>query len=99
MNHVKIFEDLVLNKKCEIADGVFLSCGNEINIKVFNSNGTVKITIGSPSLSIEIHKMGMIALSRILKPTIESVTITKDSYIISINNAPDIEVKRDTSNS
>jgi hypothetical protein len=99
MDYVKVLEELITKKRCQISDGVFLSCGHEVNLRIFNDDGEVKISVGSPSLNVEIHKMGMITLSKMLRPTIESVTITKDAYIISVDNAPDIEVKRDTSNS
>lgn len=99
VNNIGILEELIIKKRCQISDGVFLVCGPEVNLKIFNENDNVKISIGSPSVKIEVHKMGIITLSKLLRPTIESITITKDSYIISIDNAPDIEVKRDNSNS
>ena len=99
MDHVKVLEELITKKRCQISDGVFLVCGHEVNLRIFSENDSVKITVGSPSLKVEIHKMGMMTLSKILRPTIESITITKEAYVISIANAPDIEVKRDTSNS
>lgn len=92
---VGMFETLVKNKELSLSDGVVIKCGNEINLSIYNSENGVVIDVGSPSVHVSISKLGPAKLLNWLRPTIESITITPLSYKISLDNAPDIEIKRD----
>ena len=96
-DYVNMLEDLVKNKSAEVSDGVTLKCGEEINLSIFKheSVDAVVIKFHSPSVRVEISKMGPLNLVNALRPTVESITITKKSYKISVDNAPDVEVSRD----
>lgn len=90
-----LLEELVKNRSVEIADGVEARCGDEINLKIVSENGNVVIKFGSPAVQVFISKMGPLRLLNAVRPTLESITITDNSFKISVDNAPDMEVKRE----
>lgn len=94
MNYVSMLETLVKERSVEISDGIELKCGEEINISIFEKGDEVVIKFGSPVVQVHVTKMGPVRLLNIVRPTVESVTITERSYKISIDNGPDMEVAR-----
>ncbi len=99
MNAITIFENLVKNKSVEVRDGFNLKCGYEVNLKIYQEGDDVVIHVQSPSVHAEISKMGPLNLVNFLNPSVEKIIITPTSYRVVLNNLPDIEVKRDISNS
>jgi len=95
MKLIDLFEELVKNKTVEVSDGVNIRCGDEINLVVSSHNDEVVIRFGSPAVQVFISKMGPLRLLNAVRPTIESITITDKSFKISVDNAPDMEVKRE----
>jgi hypothetical protein len=97
INYLGMLEDLIKTKSVQVSDGIVLKCADEINLSIFKhaSMDAVVIKFHSPSVKVEISKMGPLNLINVLRPTVESITISKRSYKISIDNAPDIEVSRD----
>jgi hypothetical protein len=89
-------EKLVKEKVLAIADGVNVKIDDELKFTVSYNNGVV-IKFDS-TVRVEIFALGPYRLFNLLNPTIESITILPESFKISINNMPDIEVKRDNSN-
>jgi hypothetical protein len=95
MNLIDLFEQLVKNKTVEVSDGVNVKCGDEINLTISSHNDEVVIKFGSPAVQVFISKMGPLRLLNAVRPTIESITITDKSFKVSVDNAPDMEVKRE----
>ncbi len=96
MDYVSVLEKLIKNRFVEISDGVELKCGEEINISIFSKNDEIVIKFGSPAVQVHVTKMGPMRLLNLVRPTVKSVTITEKSYKISVDNAPDIEVARES---
>lgn len=94
-DYVGLLESLIRNKSAEVSDGVTLKCGSEINLTIFAKGDEVVIKFGSPSVRVEVSKMGPLNLVNALRPTVQSITITPTSYKIEVDNAPDVEIKRD----
>ena len=89
-------EKLVKEKVLAIASGVNVRIEDELKFTVSYNKGVV-IKFDSV-VRVEITSLGPYKLFNLLNPTSESVTILPESFKISINNMPDIEVKRDNSN-
>lgn len=94
MNYINLFEQLVKNREVEVSDGVTLKCGEEINLSILKDKGNVVIKFGSPAVQVHVSKMGPINLINVIRPTVESITITEKSFKISVDNAPDMEISR-----
>jgi hypothetical protein len=88
-------EDLSRQRELEVSSGVMLKCGEEINLSIFQRDGNTVIKFGSPAVHVHISKMGPLNLVNALRPTVEEIVITKSSYKIKLDNAPDIEVSRE----
>lgn len=93
---LETFEKLVKEKSCVIAPGVEIRCGQEINISVFFEDGDTVVKFGSPSIQVHITKMGPMKLLNIVRPTITQIRIKEKSFVICLDNAPDIEVDRES---
>jgi hypothetical protein len=93
-NLIDIFTELVNNRVAEVSDGVQIKCGDEINLAISSENGNPIIKFGSPAVQVYITKMGPMRLLNAVRPTLKSITITDQSFKISVDNAPDIEVSR-----
>jgi hypothetical protein len=91
---LELLETLIKEKEVEIADGVLLKCGDEVNITLFRSGDEVVLKFGSPAVQVFITKMGPVKLINALRPTLESITIG-DTIKVSVDNAPDIEISRE----
>lgn len=96
MDYVSLLETLVKDRSVEIADGIQLKCGEEINVSIFAKDDEVVIKFGSPAVQVHVTRMGPLRLLNIVRPTVKSLTIAKKSYRISVDNAPDIEVARES---
>lgn len=90
-----MFEKLIKNKSVEVSSGVELRCGSEVNLKIFEEDDNVIIKFGSPAVQVFVTKMGPLKLLNAVRPTVERITITNKSFIIKIDNGPDIEVSRE----
>jgi hypothetical protein len=91
---IDIFTELVNNKVAELSDGVQIKCGDEINLVISSEGGNPVIKFGSPAVQVFITKMGPMRLLNAVRPTLKSITITDESFKISVDNAPDMEVAR-----
>lgn len=92
---IDIFTKLVVDKVADISDGVQIKCGDEINLVISEENGNPVIKFGSPAVQVYISKMGPMRLLNAVRPTLQSITVTDNSFKISVDNAPDIEVSRE----
>lgn len=92
---VALVENLTKNREVEVAPGVVLKCGEEINLSIFSRDGHMVIKFGSPAVRVHISKMGPMNLINALRPTIQEIVVTDKSYKIVLDNAPDIEVARE----
>jgi len=92
---VALVENLANKKEVEVAPGVMLKCGEEINLSIFSRDGHMVIKFGSPAVRVYISKMGPMNLINALRPTIQEIVVTDKTYKIVLDNAPDIEVARE----
>jgi len=91
---MKLLEELIVNKSAEITDGVELRVGDEVNISIFAREGNMVVKFHSPSVHIFITKFGPLKLANRLRPTVEEIEITPESYIVRIDNGPDMSFER-----
>ncbi len=90
------FEKLVKDKASEVSPGVELRCGSEINLRIFEEDGNVVVKFGSPAVHVFITKLGPLQLLNAVRPTVNKIIITEKSFIIRLDNSPDIEVSRES---
>lgn len=93
-NFLEIFETLVLEHKVEVKEGVVLTCGDEINPKIYRKDGKVVIEFGAPFPYLHITKMGL-DISNLVKPKVNKIELTKTNINIWLSILPyAIEFKR-----
>jgi len=94
MDYLKLLEELLEKKRLEVSDGAAISCAETINLSISRvQSGQIIITFGSPYPYLLISKLGPISITEI-KRKVNSISINKDSYTLSIDDFPDITRSR-----
>ncbi len=75
MNAITILEKLIKEKSVEIGYGISLTCGYEVNAKIYSEDESVVIHIQSPSVYVKLSKMGPLNLVNALNPSVEKIII------------------------
>lgn len=93
-NPIEMFEELIRSKRLEVSDGVILTCGEAINPTIrLGQSDNIEVIFSSPYPYLLISKLGPVPIHEI-KRKVNSVSINKDSYTISIDDFPDITKSR-----
>lgn len=85
---------LLTEKKLEVAEGVFLHCSDEINMKVYEKDGNVIIEFSAPFAYVHVESFGPKRLLNLVKPRVEYVKLTPKSRVIKLSSLPEIEVEK-----
>lgn len=94
MNYLELLEELLENKRLEVAEGSAVSCAETINLSISRvAAGQTLITFSSPYPYLLISKLGPVRISEI-KRKVNSISINKESYTLSIDDFPDITKSR-----
>lgn len=92
---IGLLEQLLKNKQVEVQDGVSICCDKQlIHLDIYLKNDNIVIEFTAPFTYILITKLGPKRLLNIVRPRIESITITPKSYILKLSTFGDYEVER-----
>lgn len=89
----ELLKELLSTKKIEVADGVEMICGEEINVTLRLSGQKVIIDFGAPFVFINIDKLGPLDIFDI-KRRVNHIEVDQDTYTLNIDNFPDITKPR-----
>jgi hypothetical protein len=85
---IELLEKLLKDKKAEIQTGVFLCCDKGLikpTVSLNNDNNVV-IEFEAPFTYLHVEKLGPKRLLNLIKPRIESVTITPKSFNVKLSS-------------
>lgn len=96
MNYdLSLLEKLLKDKQVEIQDGVLICCEQQlIHLDIYLKNDNIVIEFAAPFTYLLVKKIGVKRLLNLVKPRIESITITPKSYIIKLSTIGDYEIER-----
>jgi len=90
---------LVKEHSLEISEGVFLTCGDRINIEIYEKDGEVVLDIGSPRLYIKVDQDAPLDKRikvNLIKPDIDKVILTKTEAIIKLSPLGEVRFSYET---
>lgn len=89
------FCDLVKNKRLELRSGVFLTCDQEINTKIWEKDGVVNIDFGAPYVFLHIEELGPVTLKNVIRPRVLGISISSDTITLKLKTFPDFTIERE----
>ena len=92
---IGLLEQLLKNKEVEVQEGVSICCEKQIiHLDIYLKDGNVVVEFAAPFTYVLITKLGPKRLLNLVKPRVESVTITPKSYILKLSTFGNYEVER-----
>lgn len=92
---ISSLEALLKDGKLEVQDGVFIVCEKKIvHLDMYLKGENIVIEFAAPFTYLLVTKLSVKRLLNVVKPRIESLTITPKSYIIKLSTLGEWEVER-----
>lgn len=92
---IETLETLLKEQKVEVQEGVFLCCDKQlIHLDIVLRDGNIVVEFNAPFTYLLVTKLGVKQLLNIVKPRVESVTITPKSFIIKLSTLGSWEIER-----
>lgn len=84
---IETIETLLKEQKVEIQEGVFLCCDKQlIHLDILLRDGNIVVEFASPFTYLHVEKLGIKKLMNVIRPRVESVTITDKSYDVKLSS-------------
>ena len=92
---LETLETLLKDRKVEVQEGVFVCCDKQlIHLDMYLKNGSVVIEFAAPFTYLHVEKLGPKKLLNLVKPRVESLTITPTSYLVKLSSLGEWEFER-----